>query len=261
MRNLNLSYIKNKTNDEIGKIYIFSKEEVSVSCIVWRLLGVWWRLAGRRIVTLLRRIQRLSWRLLHRYLLVDNNCRVGRDRGAMDISLTAVVFHFLHQGEDYEEHGKVEEEVGDRDPILERNMSPSSLFRQIDIYLEVCPVPGGDYPEVLGTGDHCDKHPEDEKAMVPQFGSEYQHKGTGHSKQSIEHCVLDDGANTNILPLTLLVVIAARHLHHIENGGYQSDAQLDKSNDHHRLLERQTTDRGEARLSSTHRDSSQLWIC
>ena len=122
MRNLNLSYIKNKTNDEIGKIYIFSKEEVSVSSIVWRLLGVWWRLAGRRIVTLLRRIQRLSWRLLHRYLLVDNNCRVGRDRGAMDISLTAVVFHFLHQGEDYEEHGKVEEEVGDRDPILERNM-------------------------------------------------------------------------------------------------------------------------------------------
>jgi len=167
-------------------------------------------------------------------LLVDNNCGVGRN-WSMNITCTAVKLHLLHKREDDEERGNVEEEIGDRDPIL-----------------QISPVPDTDNPNVLSTGHDCDQHPGDQEAVVPQLGSEYQQESAAYSKQCIKHCVLDDGSDTDIFALALSFVITSGHLDNIEDCGDHCYSQLCEANDHNRPLERQSKDRAEARLSTTH---------
>lgn len=73
-------------------------------------------MVGGRVVSLLRRVDWLG--LLQRYLLVDDDCSVGWNR-TMNVALAAVVLHILQQREDDEEHGEIEQKIGDGDPILQ----------------------------------------------------------------------------------------------------------------------------------------------
>lgn len=90
--------------------------------------------------------------------------------------------------------------------------------------------------------------------MVPQLGPEYQHKGTGEPEQGIEHGVLDYGPDTDVFALTLGLVVTPGHLHNVEDGGNDCDAQLDEADDHDGRLEGQSTHGGEAGFPSTHFD-------
>ena len=88
--------------------------------------------------------------------------------------------------------------------------------------------------------------------MIFQLGSEYQHEPTGDTKQGIQDSELDDGPDTNVFAIALILVIASGHFDHVQYGCYDRYAQLNKPNDQDRFLKRQSAHRSEAGPTSAH---------
>ena len=75
------------------------------------------------------------WLGLHGDLLVDDH---GGGGGALlvHVARAAAAPHLLHQGEDDREHADVEQQVGDRDPVLDRqeiSLELSTTFAEFHI--------------------------------------------------------------------------------------------------------------------------------
>eukprot|EP00092_Neocalanus_flemingeri_P087601 GFUD01110581.1.p2 GENE.GFUD01110581.1~~GFUD01110581.1.p2 ORF type:complete len:116 (-),score=29.14 GFUD01110581.1:25-372(-) len=108
-----------------------------------------------------------------------------------------------------------------------------------------------DHIDVLDADKEGDDHPTDQETSVHPYGTKYQDQGTENSKESIKDGILDERSNADIFSIAI-VHIAISKPEDIENGGDDGDAQLNNSDNEHRLLQRYPKHRPKARLPSTH---------
>lgn len=176
--------------------------------------------------------------------LVDHHSGVSVGDGGgglgVDIAPTSGVLHLMDQGDDDQGHRDVEHQVQDRDPVL-----------------KPAPVIDRDHPEILEAADDGDDHPGDQEAVVTEMSSKDEQQTAANTKERVKHSVLDDGANTNILVITLRVVIIQSPdglgvLDDVEDGHDHSEDELEDPDDDDRLLEGDPAHRVEAGPPSAH---------
>lgn len=178
--------------------------------------------------------------------LVDHHSgvSVGGDGGGglgVDIAATPGVLNLMDQGDDDQGHRDVEHQVQDRDPVL-----------------KPAPVRDHDHIDILEAGEDGDDQPGDEEAVVAEVGSKDEQQAAPHTKERVKHRVLDDWANTNVLVITLRVVIIIQSpdglgvLDDVEDGHDHGEDELEDSDDDDGLLEGDPAHRGEAGPPSTH---------
>ena len=147
--------------------------------------------------------------------------------------------HLCHEGEDDEEDRDVEDEVSDRDPVLQRG-----------------PVMGDHNPHVFEAGKHCDKHPSNKQALVSSVAPNNKKEGTEDPKEGVKDGVLDEGADADVFAFTFIPIWikVLGVLDNVEDGGDDGDEELDDADDDDTGLERDAKAGGKAR-SSPHRNN------
>lgn len=142
--------------------------------------------------------------------------------------------HLGHEGEDDEEDGDVEDQVGDRDPVLQGG-----------------PVMGDHNPHVLQAGEHRDYHPGDEEALVSSISPNNKEESAEDPKEGVEHGVLDERPDADVLAFTFIPIRikVLGVLDNVEDGGDDGDEELNDANYDDTCLERDPTARGKARSS------------